>query len=96
MVVHTCALVLETLPVVSLLADAVVLAGVCAAHAARHGVAAVGVRLAQRGAAGAILLDVAARGEVCGWGRQTGCSGVKLHHLLITQFTLSVGFTADC
>lgn len=60
----TCALVLQTLAVVSLLTDAVVLAGVCATLAAGHHVAAVLACFTQRGAAGQILLDVAACGEV--------------------------------
>lgn len=62
----TCALVLQTFPVVSLLTDAVVLASVCAALTAGHQVAAVSARFTQRRAAGQILLYVAPRREVCG------------------------------
>lgn len=46
----TCALVLQTLAVVSLLTDAVVLSGVRAALTAGHQVAAIPARFAQRGA----------------------------------------------
>ena len=60
----TCALVLQPLPVVSLLADAVVLSGVCAALTAGHQVAAVPAGVTQRGAARQILLDVASCREV--------------------------------
>lgn len=55
---------LQTLAVVSLLTDAVVLSGVCAALAAGHQVAAIRACVAQRGAARQILLDVAASWEV--------------------------------
>lgn len=62
---------LQTLPVVALLADAVVLSRVCAALAAGHQVTAIPAGVAQRGAERQILLDVAARGEVCpGGGKQ--------------------------
>lgn len=55
---------LQALAVVALLADAVVLSRVRAALAARHHVAAVSARFTQRGAAGRVVLDVAAGGEV--------------------------------
>lgn len=61
----TCALVLQTLAVVALLADAVVLSRVCAALAAGHQVAAILAGFAQRGTERQIFLDVAARREVC-------------------------------
>lgn len=60
----TCALVLKTLAVVSLLTDAVVLSSVRAAFTAGHQVAAIPACFTQRGAARQIFLDVAARGEV--------------------------------
>lgn len=60
----TCALVLQTLAVVSLLTDAVVLSGVCAALATGHQVTAILARFTQRGAAGQIFLDVAPSREV--------------------------------
>lgn len=60
----TCALVLQTLAVVSLLTDAVVLSGVRAALTAGHQVAAIRARFAQGGAARQIFLDVAASWEV--------------------------------
>lgn len=55
---------LQTLAVVSLLTDAVVLPGVCAALTAGHQVAAILARFTQGSAAGQILLDVATRREV--------------------------------
>lgn len=65
----TCALVLQALAVVALLTDAVVLPRVCATLAARHHVAAVSARFAQRGASGRVVLDVVPGGQV--WGRRT-------------------------
>lgn len=56
----TRALVLQTVAVVALLTDAVVLSGVSAALTACHQVAAVFSCVTQRGAAGQVLLDVAA------------------------------------
>lgn len=60
----TCALVLQTLAVVSLLTDAVVLSGVRATLTAGHHVAAILACITQRGAARQIFLDVAACREV--------------------------------
>lgn len=62
--VRTEALMLQAFAVVSLVADAVVLARVGAAQAAGLGIAAVPGGLAQRRAAAALFLDVAPRGEV--------------------------------
>lgn len=60
----TCALVLQALAVVSLLADAVVLSRVRAALTARHQVAAIPACFTQRGAPRQVFLDVAACREV--------------------------------
>ena len=68
----TCALVLQALPEVALLADAVVLARVRATPAAGHQVAAVESSLTQGGAERQVLLDVASSGQVCGGERETG------------------------
>lgn len=65
----TCALVLQALAVVALLADAVVLPRVCATLAARHHVAAVSACFTQWGASDRVVLDVVAGGQV--WGRRT-------------------------
>lgn len=65
----TCALVLQALAVVALLADTVILSRVCATLAARHHVAAVSARFTQRGASGRVVLDVVPSGQV--WGRRT-------------------------
>lgn len=63
----TCAFMLQTLAVISFLADAVVLTGVCATLAAGHQVAAVFARFTKRRASWQFLLDVAACGlrEIC-------------------------------
>lgn len=61
----TCALVLQALAIVALLADAVVLSRVCAALAAGHQVTAIPASFTQRGTERQIFLDVAARREVC-------------------------------
>ena len=79
----TCALVLQPLAVVSLLADAVVLSRVRAALTAGHHVAAIPARVTQRGAARQILLDVAAWREV--WRGEKTNSGIRFHHLEIKQ-----------
>lgn len=99
----TCALVLQALPVVPLLADAVVLSGVCATLAACHQVAAIPACFAQRRAAWQVLLDVAACGEVCGWDKKktytqggVGCSIWSNYSTLVNrQFTLSVRLIGD-
>ena len=67
--VLTCTLMLQPLAVVSLLTDAVGLAGVCATLTPGHHVAAGPARLTQGRASRQVLLDVAARGEV--WGLKT-------------------------
>lgn len=56
---------LQTLAIVALLADAVVLSRVRAALAAGHQVAAIPASFAQRGTERQVFLDVAARREVC-------------------------------
>lgn len=77
----TCALVLQTLAIVSLLTDAVVLSRVRAALAAGHQVTAIHACLAEGGAARQVVLDVAACGEVCGRKATTEEHRLQLHQI---------------
>lgn len=75
---------LQTLSVVTLLTDAVILSGVCATLAAGHHVTTIPASIAQGGATHQILLDVAACGEI--WvveDRYTGAHVTPLDNYII-------------